>query len=323
MALLRYEKLRSIRNTDQAGDGNMFTISFRDGSDGQLVWGARPDYNNEYLSDYRKDMTFKARIGESLMDFASLSGDIAACNHSFILIADECAEGITENSFFLVRLKEYLDLMITDSKFCTLDCYMFFLDMMGMSVPTFHYRMLRKGGHEDDCIEDAVPNIENMSCIERSLRGFLEIGETVYDVPLTVYECETIEDACCASLHFLITHKFNIRKCRNCGKYFVAYNRSDSVYCDRISPFNSNASCAADGAARTYRESLKNDSLKQLISNTQTLWRMRKKRHPEDEELQEDVQKFTAKLKRMRADYSAGHITEEEFKDWLLMSKQY
>jgi hypothetical protein len=301
----------------------MFTIAFRDGSDGQLVWGARPDYNNEYLSDYRKDLTFYARIGESLMDFASLTGDISQSDNPYILLAGEYAEGISENSFFLVHLKEYLDLMIIDAKFCSLDCFMFFLDMMGMSIPAFHYQMLRKDGHEDDCIEEAVPNDENMSSFERSLRGFLEVGESVYDVPLTVYDCETVEDACCASLHFLITHHFNIRKCRNCGKYFVAYNRSDSVYCDRISPFNSNATCAADGAARTYRESLKNDSLKQLISNTQTLWRMRKKRHPEYAELQEDVKKFAAKLNRMRADYKAGQITEEEFRDWLLMSRQY
>lgn len=50
---------------------------------------------------------------------------------------------------------------------------------------------------------------------------------------------------------------------------------------------------------------------------------MRKKRHPEDEEIQEDAKKFTAKLNRMRADYKVGRITDEEFRDWLLMSRQY
>jgi hypothetical protein len=301
----------------------MFYIAFRDGSDGQLVWGARPEYNNEYLQDYRKELTFTARIGESLMDFASLTGDIAASNHPFILLAGEYAEGISENSFFLVHLKEYLDLLIENPKYSSLDCFMFFLDLMGLSIPACHYRMLRKKEHENDCVEESIPYDEKMSSFERSLRGFLKVGESIYDVPLTVYDCDSIEDACCASLHFLITHNFNIRKCRNCGKYFVAYNRSDSVYCDRISPYNSNAACATDGAARTYRESLKNDSLKQLISNTQTLWRMRKKRHPEDAELQEDAKKFAFKLKKLRAEYEAGSISEEEFRDWLLMSKQY
>lgn len=43
--------------------------------------------------------------------------------------------------------------------------------------------------------------------------------------------CETIEDACIASVHYLITNHYNIRKCNNCGRYSVAYLRSSGTGC--------------------------------------------------------------------------------------------
>lgn len=295
----------------------MFKIAFRDGRDGQLVWGARPDYNQEYLWDPYKGLHFKARIGESLMDFASLTGDIAASGHPFLQMENEIIGKITEDSLFFVQLREYLDLIIEDKRFFTLDCFMFFLELSGLSIPSCYYEMLRKEEHENDCIEDAAGDDESRSVIKRSLRGFLAVGKDVYDVPLTVYECETVEDACCASLHFLLTHNFTIRKCRNCGKYFIAYNRSDAIYCDRPSPFNSNTTCASDGAARTFRESMKTDNLKRQITNAQGMWRMRKQRYPDDPEILTAAENFSKNLKKWKADYKAGKVSEEEFIAWL------
>ena len=295
----------------------MFKIAFQDGRDGQLVWGARPEYNREVLGDTYMRLHFRARIGESLMDFASLTGDISASGHPFIQLAGELGEDITENSVFFVVLRTYLNLIVEDKRFFTMDCLMFFLELTGSSIPAFYHKMRMKEGMEDYCIEDDVPYDAHMDSYERSFRGFLVSGKDVYDVPFTVYECETVDDACCASLHFLITHNFTIRKCKNCGKYFIAYNRSDAIYCDRTSPYNSNTICSIDGPARTFRESVKEDRLKQLISNTQAMWRMRKKRYPDDPDIQQAVINFAKNLKKWRVDYKGGKVTEEEFIAWL------
>lgn len=40
--------------------------------------------------------------------------------------------------------------------------------------------------------------------------GYVAAKDKIYDVPLTTNECETIEDACIASLHFWIIHDCNI-----------------------------------------------------------------------------------------------------------------
>ena len=65
----------------------------------------------------------------------------------------------------------------------------------------------------------------------RSCNYYLAAGTEVYDTPMTVYPCETIEDACIASVHYLITNHYNIRKCNNCGRYSVAYLRSSGTGC--------------------------------------------------------------------------------------------
>lgn len=63
----------------------------------------------------------------------------------------------------------------------------------------------------------------------RSRNYYLAAGTEVYDTPMTVYPCETIEDACIASVHYLITNHYNIRKCNNCGRYSVACLRSSGT----------------------------------------------------------------------------------------------
>lgn len=48
--------------------------------------------------------------------------------------------------------------------------------------------------------------------------------------------------------HLSETNK-HIRKCRNCGAFFIPRNRSDTVYCDRISPQDSSKTCKQVGGA--------------------------------------------------------------------------
>ena len=239
----------------------MFTMAFRSGKGTEPVDGACPIYNEEIIIHPYRQIKCKGRIGESFTEFISLTGDIAASNHVYLKLDEDSAEEISENSLAFCGLREYADLIIKDERFRSLECFMFFLELMGLSIPAFYYKMPRKEGHENDDIEESIPVKENMDFIERSLRGFLKSGHKVYDISYTVYECETIEDVCVASLHYLITKGMLIRKCKNCGKYFIAYNRSDTVYCDRPSPFRPEVTCRVDGSARTHKEKIKNSAI--------------------------------------------------------------
>ena len=301
----------------------MFTISFKTERDRDLVFGRCPDYNEEHIKDPYKGISIKAKIGETFMDFISLRGDIAMSNHPYLQIAGEYADGISEDSAFFVKMRNYLDLTIDNPEFLSYSCFMFFLEMVGCSVPAMHQELCRQERHEDDVIEDQIPDTEGMSTFERSMRAFLAYGRNVYDVPFTVYDCETIEDVCIASLHFLITHKLAIRKCKNCGKYFVAYKRSDTEYCDRPSPFNSDKSCKEDGARRTFAVAVGGDELCKEIDRINTNRCMYKYRYLDDEDVGKELQMYKKHLKRWKKEYKSGTKTAEDFMEWLSRHIRY
>lgn len=294
-----------------------FTISFRTGKDGKLELGARPLYKEEKLRRvYGDPLNIKSDLGSMFADFISLTGDIENSNHPFILVAGDTCEGITENSHFLVRLREYIDLGIVTPNFFKESAFMFFLEMEGISLPAMHFELVKKENCEEKDPEDYVENTKGMSPFEVAMRGFIAAEDEIYEVPYTTYDCETVEDACIASLHFLITHNCNIRKCENCGKYFIA-ERSDAKYCDRISPYNKNATCKNDGAQRAHRDRTNEGEVDKKI-------RLKKKakyqfyyRHQDDADVINEYNSFMTSISEKIKAYKSGAITEKQFLEWL------
>ncbi len=294
-----------------------FTMSFRTGKDGEPVFGERPLFREEFLKKiYDGRLNISAQLGEMFTDFISMEGNIANSNHPFIQAAGDTCEGITSDSYFFVHLKEYVDLGIENKSFFEESGFMFFLESQGLSLPAMHYTLVMKEGQENRSVEDFIEENDDMSPLERMMRGYVAAKDIIYDVPLTTYECETVEDACIASLHFLITHECNILKCRNCGKYFIA-ERSDAKYCDRTSPFNTKTTCKIDGAQRTHRTHSNENNLDKQI-------RLKKKaryqyyyRHSNNEKACKDYDNFMDTLKTMQTDLKSGAITEKQFMAWL------
>ena len=294
-----------------------FTMSFRTGKDGNLEYGERPLYREECLRKYYDSrLNIKSDLGFMFVDFISLTGNLANSNHPFLLAAGDTCEGISENSHFFRVLKEYVHLGIENTSFFKESCFMFFLQLQGLSLPAIQYDPVQKENYIDKAVEDFVDKDIEMSSLERTLRGFIAAENEMFEVPYTTYSCETVEDACIASLHFLITHNCNIRKCQNCGMYFIA-ERSDAKYCDRTSPFNTNTTCKIDGAQRTHRTHSNEDELDKKI-------RLKKKaryqyyyRHSNSEKACRDYDNFMDTLKLMQKDLKSGAITKEQFIEWL------
>lgn len=294
-----------------------FTIAFRTGKDGDLVYGEKPQFRDEYLKKiYDGQLNIKATLGEMFTDFISMEGNIANSNHPFIQAAGDTCEGITSESYFLVNLREYIDLGIENKNFFDESCFMFFLESQGLHLPATHYTPVMKEGMEDKCVEDYIDDASSKSPLERMMRGFVAAKDEIYEVPLTTYECETVEDACVASLHFLITHNCNILKCQNCGKYFIAA-RSDAKYCDRMSPFNKNATCKEDGAQRAHIENVKNDIIADLMKKIKRKYYTRWYRNQKNLQLLEKSDKMSKLVDEQNDLYKKGVISEAEFISWL------
>lgn len=301
----------------------MFTIAFRDGTRSEKECVGTALYNEEYLRDPYQRIYIQAQIGETFLDFVSLSGDIENSGHPYLTIAGDMAEGISADSWFLVQLRKFLGLGIENEAFFTVPSLMYFLHITGLQIPAFRHELSYKRGFEDIAVEDLIPESEDMDHFEHSMRAFLSAGERVFQYPLMSYECETIEDACIASLHFLITHKFHIRKCKNCGRYFVAYYRSDTEYCDRQSPYNASKTCKQDGPSRAYRDAMGTDEVKKVFHKIDSARRMRVSRNPDNKDILDEYEAWRDAMKKMRKKYKSGAITPAQFVEWLEENKSY
>ena len=300
----------------------MFTIAFRNGSGVAHVDSTKSAYNEEFIYDPYKKINIKARIGESFMDFVSIAGNITESGHPYVCAADN-VESITDNPWFFRQLRQFLDLGIDNEAFFTMPSLMYFLELTGLSIPPIRYELMRKIGKEDVCLEDFVDDADDMDHFERSMRAFCVAGSEVYDTPLTVYECNYIEDACIASLHYLITNQYHIRKCKNCGKYFVAYLRSDAEYCTRVSPFHNNRTCREDGPKRTFEATVNGDVVKKRLKQIESARRMKKHRNPNDWDIQMEFTEWQLAMNRWRKGYQSGMISAERFMKWLEDHKAY
>ena len=97
-----------------------------------------------------------------------------------------------------------------------------------------------------------------------------------------IYYFENLGDVIQFDLYQLSTNSIDIKKCVNCGKYFIPKTRSDEIYCDYEDYFGK--SCRQKG----YENKVNNDAvLKEYrkIYKTQNARKQRNKHKPNIEEL--------------------------------------
>ncbi|EYE89102.1 hypothetical protein Q428_04655 [Fervidicella metallireducens AeB] len=256
-------------------------------------------------------------LGMSFVDFLSLGKDLSSRNHIYFYLFDNFDRYINEDSFLYSGIKEFIDICIKDSSLYTLDNFMFFLHMQGLSIPQHHIEYYF---NTETVLEDLVNPYMQMSPMERAIRGFTKCDKSKNAIT-NVYTCDSIEDICIASLYHLIKLKTPIKICANCGKYFVALRRSDAIYCDRISPFNAAKTCKEDGSQRTFEEKLKMNEAEKLRRSVYQTLQMRIRRNPDDEYHKEYFENWKKEVDKWKNDIKKGKKTTEEFIEWLNWSK--
>ncbi len=132
------------------------------------------------------------------------------------------------------------------------------------------------------------------------------------------YECSNISDYMTASFLQLIENNYLILKCKNCNKYFIPYKRTDTYYCDRISPQDTAKTCKQYGADKAWwiRTKDKNDWYN-LYRKVYQSFQMKAKRNPNKPQLKENFDSFRANANEWKKAVKDGTKTEEEFMNWL------
>ncbi len=110
-----------------------------------------------------------------------------------------------------------------------------------------------------------------------------------------------------------------VRKCKNCGRYFIPENRSDTLYCDEPSPEAPEMTCKEYGTRRLWYERQKEDELATLSRKIASAKGMLAKRNPDIPAYAASYEYFKTERMIWKKAVDEGRKTKEEYRDWLLL----
>ncbi len=114
----------------------------------------------------------------------------------------------------------------------------------------------------------------------------------------------------------IIKNNIVVKKCPNCGKYFIPENRIDTVYCNRVSPQDPEKTCQEYAKYRNFLEKTRTDEATKLYRQIYNSKRNKAIR-TDDPKITEDIEFFKKESAEWRSNVQAGIKTEEEFIEWL------
>lgn len=115
---------------------------------------------------------------------------------------------------------------------------------------------------------------------------------------------------------FTLFKSLPIRKCKNCGRYFMAQNRKDELYCNNLFE-DTGKTCKQLGAMSTYIQRLEENPVLALYKNMVKRKHMRAKRNADNIELVQNFEIWKEKAKIEFERYKNNEITDKEFEKWL------
>lgn len=95
---------------------------------------------------------------------------------------------------------------------------------------------------------DSLQEIEKMEMQTTRHNIFQRIGVVTSQVPkapsfIEVYPIDDLIELCALVFNIILKSDRLIKKCENCGKYFIPPHKADTKYCERISPQYPTLSC--------------------------------------------------------------------------------
>ena len=131
------------------------------------------------------------------------------------------------------------------------------------------------------------------------------------------HKSNDISSICYAILGKLVkTPNYPIKKCQNCGMYFIPNAKTDEIYCDY--PKENSKPCRDLGAFQSYTQRLKdNKAMGEYRKKYQKLFMQVKK----NKELSAEFETWKKQAKEKINDMKKGKLTEDEVYKWIITNK--
>lgn len=128
-------------------------------------------------------------------------------------------------------------------------------------------------------------------------------------------ECSDIIQALLIELLEIAKLNIEIKKCRNCGKFFVPDNRSDEIYCSNI--YENGKTCKEIGHFKVQQKLIQENDDLRIYRNVYQKLLLRTRRNPTNAKYARDFEFFKDDNNKWRENISKGISTEKEYIEWL------
>jgi hypothetical protein len=139
-----------------------------------------------------------------------------------------------------------------------------------------------------------------------------------YGVPkppevVELYEIEEVRDLLRFEFIKMVEHNIFIKRCKNCGWFFIPSRRADAEYCDRMFA-DTGRKCSEIGAMRRYERKVAEDPVWEAYKKAYRRFnsRTRARKMTQAEFLQ-----WSEQAARKRDECLAGDLPLEEYREWL------
>ncbi|MBQ9657581.1 MAG: hypothetical protein IJV31_02295 [Clostridia bacterium] len=127
-----------------------------------------------------------------------------------------------------------------------------------------------------------------------------------------IYQIHNFYNLLFLELYFILQEKIYLKKCKNCGKYFLTTN-SAVIYCDNM--FEDNKTCREIGASKVFTKNLEKDEAYNLYRKVYKKKQALAKSKGGSFEIEYNLFKNQGKDKKNA--YKLKEISKEEFMKWL------
>lgn len=139
--------------------------------------------------------------------------------------------------------------------------------------------------------------------------------DTILPIPYT-FESNDICQLLIIELQEIVCmDKFEIKKCKNCGKYFVPEKRTDELYCNNV--YEDGRTCKEIGSFKVKQKMINDDNDLRTYRNVYQKLLLRTRRNPDNIQYEKEFEKFKEDNREMRDKLDKGKVTYEEYVEWL------
>lgn len=128
---------------------------------------------------------------------------------------------------------------------------------------------------------------------------------------------DSIADFMASSIFYFFRYGYRFKRCKNCGRFFIPFSRSDELYCDQASPQDETRSCKQYGTERLWYDRMKQDEAAKLARNVYMAKQMLVKRNPDRIEYKRMFIYFKTERKKWETWVKLGEKSKDEYIDWL------